>query len=143
MHITFLSAALTFMVIYVWSRKNPLVLMNFLGFVNFHAPYMPFVLLGFSFLISGTIPKSDALGILVGHVYYYLHDVVPRVYGKRPLQTPRLLQKLFGQEDEAVVVIRRAAAATPTNPAEPPIFADDRDTAASEGAELLQDMHED
>ena len=92
LHIPFLSASLTFMVIYVWARRNPLVMMNFLGFLNFHAPYMPFVLLSFSFLVSGTVPKSDAIGIGVGHLYWYLVDVYPRENdGQRPLKTPRFL----------------------------------------------------
>lgn len=79
------------MVIYVWAKRNPLVMMNFLGFLNFQAPYMPFVLLGFSFLISGTVPKSDAIGIVIGHIYYYMVDVAPRVYGRPFLVTPKLL----------------------------------------------------
>lgn len=92
LHITFLSASLTFMIIYVWARRNPLVMMNFLGFLNFPAPYMPFVLLGFSFAISGTLPKSDAIGIMVGHIYYYLVDIYPRTRGGiSPLQTPKIL----------------------------------------------------
>jgi len=66
-------------------------MMNFLGFVNFNAPWMPFVLLGFSFLISGSLPKSDAIGIFVGHIYYYLMDVYPNAYGRRPLRTPKFL----------------------------------------------------
>lgn len=91
MHIPFMSASLTFMVIYVWARRNPLVMMNFLGFLNFYAPYMPFVLLTFSFVVSGSVPKSDAIGILVGHIYYYFQDVYPRHSGWKPLATPKIL----------------------------------------------------
>jgi len=69
--------------------------MNFLGFLNFHAPYMPFVLLSFSYLVSGSLPKSDAIGILVGHIYYYLVDVCPRLYGRKMLETPFLLYNNF------------------------------------------------
>jgi Derlin-2/3 len=92
MHITFLSAAMTFMVIYLWARRNPAVTMNFLGVFNFPAPYMPFILLGFSFVLNGTLPKSDALGIFVGHLYYYGVDIYPRAaQGRRLLNTPYIL----------------------------------------------------
>lgn len=84
-------------------------MMNFLGFLNFHAPYMPFVLLGFSFAISGTLPKSDAIGIMVGHIYYYFVDVYPRTHGGRtPLRTPKILQRIFGQDADEEITLRQA-----------------------------------
>jgi len=87
----FLGTALTFMIVYVWARRNPSVLMNFLGIFNFTAPFMPWVLLGFSLLISGQLPVADLLGIASGHAYYYLADVYPALYGTRPLKTPAIL----------------------------------------------------
>lgn len=88
------------MIVYVWSRRNPSVLMNFLGILNFNAPYMPWVLLGFSFLLSGQLPVSDVIGIVVGHAYYYLCDIFPRLYGWHPLQTPDFFSRLLNPCDE-------------------------------------------
>ena len=90
------------MIVYVWSRRNPAVLMNFLGIFNFTAPYMPWVLLGFSLLLSGQLPVADVIGIVVGHAYYYLSDVFPRLYGWYPLQTPGILSHFLNPRDPIV-----------------------------------------
>eukprot|EP01018_Ginkgo_biloba_P016382 Gb_10513 [translate_table: standard] len=37
----FLSNSLTFMMVYVWSKRNPFVHMSFLGLFTFTAPYLP------------------------------------------------------------------------------------------------------
>ena len=41
-----------------------------MGLLAFNAPYLPWVLLGFSLLLGHDV-TSDALGIAVGHVYYF------------------------------------------------------------------------
>lgn len=91
LRINFLGSALTFMIVYVWARRNPFVHMNFLGVFNFSAPYLPWVLLGFSFALSNTVPINDFLGIVLGHAYYFLEDVYPKNTGRRLLKTPYLL----------------------------------------------------
>lgn len=96
---TFLSTALTFMIVYVWARRNPQVMMNFLGIFNFTAPYMPWVLLGFSLLLSGQLPTADLIGIGAGHAYYYFSDVYPLLYQSHPLATPPLLKWLLNPPD--------------------------------------------
>jgi len=92
----FMGPSLTFMLVYVWGRRNPHVQMSFLGLFRFTAPYLPWVLLLFTFLLSHSA-VVDVLGIAVGHVYYYLEDVVPRMYGYRLLRTPYPLKLLFGE----------------------------------------------
>ena len=47
----FLGSSLAFMMVYVWARRNEDVRMSFLGLFNFRAPYLPWVLLGFSVLL--------------------------------------------------------------------------------------------
>lgn len=59
------------MMVYVWSRRHQYISMSFLGIFNFTAPYLPWVLLGFS-LMLGHSPAVDLLGIAAGHVYYFL-----------------------------------------------------------------------
>lgn len=101
-NIKFLGIALTFMMVYVWSRRNPSIRMNFLGLFNFTAPYLPWVLLGFS-LVIGSQPLLDFLGIVVGHIYYFLEDIYPRISGRRLLKTPGAIKMMFPEEDEVVV----------------------------------------
>ncbi|KAJ3131396.1 hypothetical protein HK101_004724, partial [Irineochytrium annulatum] len=76
--VPFLSSPLTFMLVYIWSRRNPHIRMSFLGLFTFTAPYLPWVLLGFTMVLNSTWPTGDLLGMAVGHVYYFLDDVWPR-----------------------------------------------------------------
>jgi Derlin-2/3 len=99
--IVFLGPSLTFMMVYVWARRNSRQVMNFLGVLSFRAPYLPWVLLLFSFVI-GSPPSMDLLGVLAGHVYYYMADIYPAMAGLRLLKTPAFLVFLCGGEDEEI-----------------------------------------
>lgn len=120
-NIHFLGSSLTFMMVYVWGRRNEHVRMSFLGLFPFTAPYLPWVLFSFSILL-GNSATTDLIGIIVGHMYYFLEgtnlhmsdcaewvtltndvsalmsiDVYPRIASirgwktQRPLATPRIL----------------------------------------------------
>jgi len=46
----------------------------------------------------GNSPVIDLIGIFVGHIYYFLEDVLPTIpagRGQKVLVTPRLLQMLL------------------------------------------------
>lgn len=97
-NLVFLGHALTIMLVYVWSRRNPMVRMNFFGLLNFHAPYLPWVLLGFSLLLGNAI-MVDLMGIMVGHIYYFLEDVLPLQFnGWKVLKTPAFIKALFDSD---------------------------------------------
>ncbi|XP_018973795.2 derlin-3 [Cyprinus carpio] len=96
----FLGQAFTIMLVYVWSRRNPYVRMNFFGLLNFQAPFLPWVLMGFSLLLGNSI-VIDLLGIGVGHIYYFLEDVFPNQPGGRKLlATPGIFRVLFDMPQE-------------------------------------------
>eukprot|EP00300_Choanocystis_sp_HF-7_P006925 c14987_g1_i1.p1 GENE.c14987_g1_i1~~c14987_g1_i1.p1 ORF type:complete len:230 (-),score=49.18 c14987_g1_i1:157-846(-) len=97
LHIHFLGPSLTFMVVYVWSRRNSNIRMSFLGVFPFAAAYLPFVLMGFGMLLN-TPMSNDLLGIFIGHTYYFFEDVYPFLGGKRWLRAPAFLHALFGTE---------------------------------------------
>lgn len=97
-NIQFLGASLTFMMVYVWGRRHPHDHLSFLGIFTFTAPYLPWVLLAFSFML-GSNPTHDLLGMVAGHMYYFLEDVYPRMSGRRPLKTPRVLSALFAADE--------------------------------------------
>lgn len=67
----FLGSPLSFSLVYIYSRLNPDVRMSFLGLFIFRAPYLPWVLLGFSLLLNSQVPVGDLMGIAVGHGYYF------------------------------------------------------------------------
>lgn len=93
--------SLTFMLVYLWAKRNPQLQISLLGLLAFNAPYLPWVLLAFSGLLGHDI-LSDALGITVGHAYYFFEDVWPALAEargwrrlKRPLGTPIILHWIF------------------------------------------------
>lgn len=100
-NLLFLGQAFTIMLVYVWSRRNVFVRMNFFGLMNFQAPYLPWVLLGFSVLLGNAI-SVDLVGMAIGHIYFFLEDVLPRQRGgEKLLKAPRFLRKLLdGLPDE-------------------------------------------
>eukprot|EP00618_Florenciella_parvula_P014054 CAMPEP_0119480812 /NCGR_PEP_ID=MMETSP1344-20130328/9451_1 /TAXON_ID=236787 /ORGANISM="Florenciella parvula, Strain CCMP2471" /LENGTH=236 /DNA_ID=CAMNT_0007515155 /DNA_START=162 /DNA_END=868 /DNA_ORIENTATION=+ len=98
----FLGSSLTFMMVYVWGRRNEHVRMSFLGLFPFTAPYLPWVLLTFSVLL-GNPATIDLIGICVGHIYYFLEYVYPQIADLRGwrwrklLVTPAVVRHLCGQ----------------------------------------------
>ncbi|XP_032901796.1 derlin-2 isoform X2 [Amblyraja radiata] len=54
-NLVFLGQAFTIMLVYIWSRRNPYVRLNFFGLLNFQAPFLPWVLMGFSLLLGNSI----------------------------------------------------------------------------------------
>jgi len=99
-NLIFLGHAFTLMLVYVWSRRNPSVRMNFFGVLNFQAPLLPLVILGFSLLLGNSV-QIDLIGISVGHVYYFLEDVFPNQPGGfRILRTPRFMKVLLDPIEE-------------------------------------------
>lgn len=126
--VIFLGRALTFTVVYVWARRNPHVRLSLFGIFTFTAPYLPWVLAGFSMLL-GHNPTDDFLGIAAGHAYFYLEDVLPRISrGMRPLATPWLLRAAFGEvrlsaaprAATPAVTVERAPMRVDVAPAVPP-----------------------
>lgn len=87
----FLGHALTFMMTYVWGRRNEDVKMVFLGFLHFNAPYLPWVMLTFSALLGHSI-TMDLIGICVGHVYYFLEFVYPIMCDIRGWKARRIME---------------------------------------------------
>ncbi|XP_078277549.1 derlin-3 [Rhinoraja longicauda] len=96
----FLGQAFTIMLVYIWSRRNPFVRMNFFGLLNFQAPFLPWVLMGFSLLLGNSV-IVDLLGIVVGHIYYFLEDIFPnQPGGVKLLVTPGFLKAIFDVAEE-------------------------------------------
>jgi len=94
-NIPFFGSSLTFMMVYLWGRRNEHIRMNFLGLLPFTAPYLPWVLLAFS-LVLGNSATVDLIGIAVGHTYFYLDDIYPRVAELRGWNPRRILRLPVG-----------------------------------------------
>eukprot|EP01128_Nolandella_sp_AFSM9_P006212 TRINITY_DN3141_c0_g1_i1.p1 TRINITY_DN3141_c0_g1~~TRINITY_DN3141_c0_g1_i1.p1 ORF type:complete len:244 (+),score=36.78 TRINITY_DN3141_c0_g1_i1:36-734(+) len=99
----FLGPSLAMSIVYVWARRNPNMRMNLLGFLNFNAPFLPWVIIGIESLLGQEIQWFDIVGIVVGHLYYFLMDVYPKISGRHLLHTPALLKYLLDTPEQVVV----------------------------------------
>jgi len=101
----FLGSSLTFMMVYVWGRRNEDVRMSLLGVFSFTAPYLPWVMLMFSVLLGNPV-TIDVIGIIVGHLYYfceYVYPVIAQIRDwkiKRLLEPPQILLWLCNTDDD-------------------------------------------
>lgn len=68
--IPFLGSPLAFVMVYIWSRRNRHIRLSLFGVLVITAPYLPFALCAFSWMITGSAGavKGDLLGLAVGHV---------------------------------------------------------------------------
>lgn len=90
-----MSPALSSFIMYVWAKKNPMIIVQYLGLISMPAYYIPYIMCIISYLLERRIPKGDLVGIVAGHVYFYFKTVYPRTSGKDPLGTPRFIHALF------------------------------------------------
>lgn len=98
----FLSTSLSSSLVYIWSRRNPETRLSFLGILVFTAPYLPWVLMAFSLVVHGTIPKDEICGVVVGHIWYFFNDVYPSLHGgHRPLDAPMWWRRMWEGPAEA------------------------------------------
>jgi len=84
------------MMIYVWARRNPNVIINFLEIFQVRAAFLPYCIV-MLMLLFGSSLKYDLIGITAGHLYYYLEDVVPKLPETedcKVLKPPRILVKI-------------------------------------------------
>jgi len=90
---------LVYYVLYVWSKKNPNDNSNIWGF-PIQGVFLPFAYLGLT-VLQGHAYEGMVHGMAVGHLYYFLAEVVPIIYGKDVLQTPGFLIDKVGYFDFA------------------------------------------
>lgn len=91
----FLGNSLSFMMTYVWGRRNEDVKMSFLGVFTFTAPYLPWVMLAFTIMTRNSL-MMDVMGIIVGHLYYFLEYVYPSVADIRAWRIKRIMEPPSG-----------------------------------------------
>ena len=81
--------------IYVFCQLNPEMIVTFFFGIQFKAIYLPWVFVIFNFVLSGQF-IMELLGIVVGHIYFFLKFKYPVEFGGRDfLQTPQFIQNLM------------------------------------------------
>lgn len=92
----FLGVSLVFMLLYLWSREFPNANINIYGLVNLKAFYLPWAMLALD-VIFGSKIVPDLLGIIAGHLYYFLTVLHPLAGGRNILKTPLWMHKLVAR----------------------------------------------
>jgi hypothetical protein len=95
LNIPVLSFTLMTYMLYIWCNLNSNALLS-LFMLPFQIParYFPWALMAFHMLMGGS-PIYDLIGIIAGHMYYFVMFYYPREYNKVLLQTPGFLLSLF------------------------------------------------
>jgi Derlin-2/3 len=91
-----LSGSMSTMMLYLWARKNPNMMMSFLDIIHFRSCFLPIFML-LMIVLSGYDPTLDLIGSVAGHVYYFFDEVIPRLpetKGLRLMRAPRFLVRL-------------------------------------------------
>ena len=91
--IPFFGPSLVFTLLYLWSRENPNANTSIMGMITMKAFYLPWGMLGMG-LVMGQDPVPDLLGIVAGHLYYFLAVLHPRAGGARLIKTPDWVRAL-------------------------------------------------
>lgn len=78
-------------VLYVWCQLNKDTIVNFWFGTQFKAMYLPWVLLAFNMILSNG-GMFSVVGIVVGHLYFFLKFKYPQeLGGPAYLETPGFL----------------------------------------------------
>lgn len=81
-------------ILYVYCMINQDEIATFWFGTRFKARYLPWALCGMNFLLGGG-GMSELMGILVGHLYYFVMMKYPAEQGITLLQTPQFLYSYF------------------------------------------------
>lgn len=89
-------------VLYIWCQLNKDVIVSFWFGTRFKAIFLPWVLLAFNLVISGG-GLMELVGILIGHLYFFLAFKYPQeLGGPALLTTPAFLKQWFPEETGGV-----------------------------------------
>ncbi|GAB2219705.1 hypothetical protein Droror1_Dr00007342 [Drosera rotundifolia] len=105
----FLGISLVFMLVYVWSREYPNSQINIYGLFTLKGFYLPWMMLGLD-VIFGSPLLPILLGIVSGHIYYFLTVLHPLAGGKNILKTPKWVHKIVARWRIGAQVAAPAAA---------------------------------
>ena len=117
-----LGPALVFMLLYVHSRHHPDQPASVMGLVTIRTFYLPFAFLGLALCGVGGSFASSLLGLVAGHLYYFLKVVHPAGGGSRLLETPGWFERGLlraGAISPGAARPAAAAAVAGANPSDP------------------------
>lgn len=87
-------------VIYVYCMVNQEQIVSFWFGTRFKARYLPWALFGVNFILGGG-GLTDLIGIIAGHLYYFVMIKYPADEGVTLLQTPQILYNYLPNQNPA------------------------------------------
>jgi len=97
--LVYMGPTLVFAMLQLWARKSRTQMVSIMGMINMPALYYPYALLAVNFVLSGGMMDwMGIVGILTGHLYYFLTSVYPRLPGRQGrviIKTPQILYNMF------------------------------------------------
>ncbi|XP_007038301.2 PREDICTED: derlin-1.1 [Theobroma cacao] len=99
----FMAGSLVFMIVYVWSREFPNAQISIYGIVTLKGFYLPWAFLALD-LIVGSRLMPDIIGMVAGHLYYFLTVLHPLAGGKYVFKTPLWVHKLVAYWGKGIQV---------------------------------------
>lgn len=104
-------------IIHLWGRHATNVTVSLYGFIQIPAKYLSLAMLGLDLIITGGISTSDILGLLGGHLYYFLDSVYPAMPdGKQLIFVPSWFERFVYKVQTSL----GSATGLQTAPAPPP-----------------------
>ncbi|KAF6002196.1 hypothetical protein F1559_002280 [Cyanidiococcus yangmingshanensis] len=87
-------------IMHVWSRNFPRERVHVFIFAV-PAAYLSFALILINTLLMGGLDISGVLGVVCGHLFYFLHTIYPSLQGsenRKVINTPQFMYRLFGEQ---------------------------------------------
>lgn len=85
---------------WIFCKRHPEQQLTLFGFA-FRSAVFPWALLALHFVMGGGL-MADILGIVAGHAYIFLKDVLPVTHNQRWVETPLWLKRQFPQPSTRV-----------------------------------------
>lgn len=83
-------------IIHLWGRHATNVTVSMYGFIQIPAKYLSLAMLALDVIIRGSFSPSDALGLVGGHLYYFLDSVYPTMpQGKNVISVPIWYERII------------------------------------------------
>ena len=85
-------------IIYLWSKDNHNQIIHMMGFFRMRAGHLPFFYFFFTLILGGSL-FSNIMGMVFGHILYYLYFVVPKLpftRGVNILAAPKFVKTVIG-----------------------------------------------
>jgi Derlin-2/3 len=91
-----IASSMAFAFVWIYSKLYSTEQAHFFFFANLPMQYFPLAMVALM-LYYGQSLRSTILGLIVGHIVFYLLFVLPVIINRPILKTPRILKRLFSE----------------------------------------------